>query len=145
MTVDSPDSQSVTFPSPSPSSYAQTPSGEEPPQQPQSPRFLSTSVALRDRLNRWSKGRKGKGTAETIDLQACIMLTSLAEDRLLSIKTKVDDITMIASPLPSGLEASAVRAAQYTNKSVLEGLPELLKVLQEIASIHPFLGRTSRS
>ena len=65
-------------------------------------------------------------------------------DDWLDLKTKVDDITMIASPLPSGLEASAVRAAQYTNKSVLEGLPELLKVLQEIASIHPFLGRTSR-
>ncbi|RPD59323.1 hypothetical protein L226DRAFT_548402 [Lentinus tigrinus ALCF2SS1-7] len=43
------------------------------------------------------------------------------------------------SPLSSGMEGSAARVAQYGSAALAEGLPALLKVLQAVAAIHPFL------
>ncbi|KAI0716121.1 hypothetical protein C8T65DRAFT_707355 [Cerioporus squamosus] len=43
------------------------------------------------------------------------------------------------SPLSSGMEGSAVKVAQYGTAALAEGLPALLKVLQAVAAIHPFL------
>ncbi|RDX45005.1 hypothetical protein OH76DRAFT_1457767 [Lentinus brumalis] len=43
------------------------------------------------------------------------------------------------SPLSSGMEGSAVKVAQYGTAALAEGLPALLKMLQAVAAIHPFL------
>ncbi|KAI0735979.1 hypothetical protein C8Q76DRAFT_766166 [Earliella scabrosa] len=45
----------------------------------------------------------------------------------------------IMSPLSTGVEGSANRIAQYGQGAFVEGLPELLKVLQDVAAVHPFI------
>ncbi|KAI0757703.1 hypothetical protein C8Q80DRAFT_1091665 [Daedaleopsis nitida] len=49
----------------------------------------------------------------------------------------MDNIATMMSPMSSGMEGSAMRIAQYGTN--VEGLPELLKVLQDVAQIHPFI------
>ena len=49
----------------------------------------------------------------------------------------------IMSPLSTGVEGSANRIAQYGQGGFVEGLPELLKVLQDVAAVHPFIARES--
>ncbi|KAI0762326.1 hypothetical protein C8Q74DRAFT_143012 [Fomes fomentarius] len=48
-------------------------------------------------------------------------------------------IAAMMSPLSSGMEGSAMRIAQYGRDTLVEGLPELLKVLKDVAAIHPFI------
>lgn len=58
---------------------------------------------------------------------------------MLSINTEMGYIAAMMSPLSSGMEGSAMRIAQYGRDTLVEGLPELLKVLKDVAAIHPFI------
>ncbi|KAI0820569.1 hypothetical protein BC628DRAFT_1329894 [Trametes gibbosa] len=64
---------------------------------------------------------------------------SFAEDHVLAINTELTAVADLVSPLSSGVQGSALKIAQYTSNALLEGLPELVKVLQEVAAIHPFI------
>ena len=75
-------------------------------------------------------------------LPRSLPLTPHSEDRALAIDTEVQYIATMMSPLSSGMEGSAARVAQYVPDALAEGLPALLKVLQTVATIHPFLQRT---
>ena len=74
--------------------------------------------------------------------RSSLPLTPRSEDRALAIDTEVQYIATMMSPLSSGMEGSAARVAQYGTSALAEGLPALLKVLQTVATIHPFLQRT---
>ncbi len=63
------------------------------------------------------------------------------EDRVLAVNTEVTSVAELVSPLSSGLQGTAVKIAQYSTNVFFEGLPELVKVLQEVAAVHPFIAR----
>ncbi|KAI9062327.1 hypothetical protein FKP32DRAFT_1612624 [Trametes sanguinea] len=84
----------------------------------------TVSIALgRFRMN-WNGARNGE----------------FKEDRVLSIDTKTAAVAELLSPLTSGAEGSARKVAEYGTKALAESLPELLRTLQAIASVHPFIG-----
>lgn len=60
---------------------------------------------------------------------------------MLEINTEMEYIATALSPMTAGLEGSAQKLAQYGANSVVDGLPELLKVLQDVAAVHPFIQR----
>ena len=60
---------------------------------------------------------------------------------MLAIHTEMEYIGKATSPMTAGLEGSAQKLAQYSANSFVDGLPELLKVLQDVAAIHPFIAR----
>ncbi|OSC97068.1 hypothetical protein PYCCODRAFT_1472108 [Trametes coccinea BRFM310] len=62
------------------------------------------------------------------------------EDRVISIDTTTAAVAELLSPLASGAEGSARKIAEYGTKALAESLPELLRTLQAIASVHPFIG-----
>ncbi|KAH9855711.1 hypothetical protein C2E23DRAFT_723446 [Lenzites betulinus] len=66
-------------------------------------------------------------------------MCSCAEDSVLAINTEMTAVADLISPLSSGAQGSALKIAQYASNALLEGLPELMKVLQEVAAIHPFI------
>lgn len=45
----------------------------------------------------------------------------------------------LVSPLSFGLQGTAIRIAQYSTRKLFEGLPELVKMLQDVAVAHPFI------
>lgn len=57
------------------------------------------------------------------------------------MNTQVTSVAELVSPLSSGVQGTAVKIAQYSTNVLLEGLPELVKVLQEVAAVHPFIAR----
>lgn len=61
------------------------------------------------------------------------------EDRVLAVNTQVTSVAELVSPLSSGLQGTAVKIAQYSTNVRFEDLPELVKVLQEVAAVHPFI------
>ncbi|CDO69805.1 hypothetical protein BN946_scf184803.g3 [Trametes cinnabarina] len=61
------------------------------------------------------------------------------EDRVLSIDTQATAVGELMSPLTSGGEGTARKIAEYGTKALAESLPELLRTLQAIASVHPFI------
>ncbi|KAL1937671.1 hypothetical protein VTO73DRAFT_12946 [Trametes versicolor] len=61
------------------------------------------------------------------------------EDRVLAVNTQITSVAELVSPLSSGLQGTAVKIAQYSTNVLFEGLPELVKVLQEVAAVHPFI------
>ncbi len=71
------------------------------------------------------------------------LLKQRSEDSTLAIDTEVQYIATMMSPLSSGMEGSAVKVTQYGTAALAEGLPALLKMLQAVAAIHPFLQRMS--
>lgn len=83
-----------------------------------------------------------KRLAPVFCFHAPLTLTPRSEDRTLAIDTEVQYIATMMSPLSSGMEGSAASVAQCGTSALAEGLPALLKVLQTVATIHPFLQRT---
>ncbi|KAL7286008.1 hypothetical protein ACG7TL_001125 [Trametes sanguinea] len=84
----------------------------------------TVSIALgRFRMN-WNGARNGE----------------FKEDRVISIDTTTAAVAELLSPLASGTEGSARKIAEYGTKALAESLPELLRTLQAIASVHPFIG-----
>ena len=67
----------------------------------------------------------------------------IAEDHVLALNAQISSVADLVSPLSYGTEASAKQIAQYSTNLLMEGLPELLKVLQDVASAYPFIARES--
>ncbi|KAI0668784.1 hypothetical protein C8Q78DRAFT_1081152 [Trametes maxima] len=61
------------------------------------------------------------------------------EDPVLALNTQVTSVAELVSPLSSGVQGSAQKIAQYGMNALVDGLPELLKVLENVASVHPFI------
>ncbi|KAI0653783.1 hypothetical protein C8Q70DRAFT_1059002 [Cubamyces menziesii] len=61
------------------------------------------------------------------------------EDHVLALNAQISSVADLVSPLSYGTEASAKQIAQYSTNLLMEGLPELLKVLQDVASAYPFI------
>ena len=63
-------------------------------------------------------------------------------DRVLAINTEMGYIGTMMSPIVSAVGSGIMSFLQSGQNSIVEGLPELLKVLQDVAAIHPFVART---
>ncbi|KAI8969692.1 hypothetical protein BD414DRAFT_518441 [Trametes punicea] len=67
-------------------------------------------------------------------------VAKVLEDHILTVNTQVSSIAELVSPLSSNAGSSALKIVQYGSIALAEGHRELLKVLQTIASVHPFIG-----
>ena len=63
-------------------------------------------------------------------------------ERVLAINTEMGYIGTMMSPIVSAVGSGIMSFLQSGQNSIVEGLPELLKVLQDVAAIHPFVART---
>ncbi|PIL29997.1 hypothetical protein GSI_07908 [Ganoderma sinense ZZ0214-1] len=95
-------------------------------------RFRSASLAVDaatasfGRYKGWGRNGRGKnGRAQT--------------DRVLAINTEMGYIGTMMSPLASAAGSGTMSFLQSGQNTIVEGLPELLKVLQDVAAIHPFI------
>ncbi|KAI0353281.1 hypothetical protein OH77DRAFT_1407600 [Trametes cingulata] len=61
------------------------------------------------------------------------------DDSVLALNTQVAYVAELVSPLASGAQGSALQIAQYGANALVDGLPELLKVLRTVAAVHPFI------
>ena len=111
-------------------------------------RFRSATVAVDNaaaNFARYKRGKDKKGKGKFSFVWPAVAtdvgpgLCSI--DRVLSINTEMEYIATTLSPMTAGLEGSAQKVAQYGANSIVDGLPELLKVLQDVAAIHPFIQR----
>ncbi|KAM5542294.1 hypothetical protein V8D89_004167 [Ganoderma adspersum] len=90
-------------------------------------RFRSATLAVDAAVTSFGryKGRGKNGRAQT--------------DRVLAINTEMGYIGTMMSPIVSAVGSGTMSFLQSGQNSIVEGLPELLKVLQDVAAIHPFV------
>ncbi len=73
----------------------------------------------------------------------CADSQHLTADRVLAINTEMGYIATMMSPLASAAGSGTMSFLQSGSNAIVDGLPELLKVLQDVAAIHPFIARKS--
>ncbi|KAI0770883.1 hypothetical protein BD413DRAFT_613421 [Trametes elegans] len=103
--------------------------GDEPVKVVRKRPFRSATIAL----------ERATASVERFGIGGKARRSGKKEDPVLSINTKVESVADLVSPLASGAQASAVKVVQYGSNALVEGLPELLKVLKDIAAVHPFI------
>ena len=67
------------------------------------------------------------------------------EDSVLKIDTEVGYIATMMSPLTAAIGSGTMSFLQSGSNTIVDGLPELLKVLQDVAAVHPFIACMSSS
>ncbi len=55
------------------------------------------------------------------------------------IQTDFTRVQSYASPLQTALNIDAAKAIQQTITAIVDGIPSLLKMLDDVAQIHPFI------
>ena len=63
---------------------------------------------------------------------------------LSSIQTNVTTAQGYQSPLKTVYESDAMKVVREGVNSLVDSLPGLVKALDEVAKLHPFIGSTSR-
>ena len=111
--------------------------------------FRSASLALDAAATSFSqyKGVRKHGRG----LYKCFFLTCAAvsdmsyptEDSVLKIDTEMGYIATMMSPLTAAIGSGTMSFLQSGSNTIVDGLPELLKVLQDVAAVHPFIARMS--
>ena len=66
-------------------------------------------------------------------------LTVVPGDTLTVIQTDVTHIQSYASPLQAVMDSDPAKAIRQTITALVDGIPGLLKVLDDVAQIHPFI------
>ncbi len=55
------------------------------------------------------------------------------------IQTNVTQVQSYASPLQTAMDSDPAKAIRQTITALVDGIPALLKVLDDVAQIHPFI------